>query len=70
MGDPEVTRLIDSRNPLSEDQVRDRLSKEISNEREHQIKKRNNPDSGPFGTLVNFTNPAAALSRNRSIAEL
>jgi hypothetical protein len=36
-GDPEVTRLIDSRSPLSEDQIRDRLSKKISTECEHGI---------------------------------
>lgn len=36
-GDPEVTRFIDARGHLSEDQVRDRLSKEISTERVHRI---------------------------------
>lgn len=36
-GDRDVTRFIDSRSPPSEDQVRERLSKKISTEREHGI---------------------------------
>jgi RimJ/RimL family protein N-acetyltransferase len=36
-GDPEVTRFIDARGRLSEDQVRDRLTEEINTERAHGI---------------------------------
>jgi len=36
-GDPEVTRLIDTRGELSERQVRERLAQEISAERSHGV---------------------------------
>jgi len=36
-GDPAVTLLIDSRGPLSEQQVRERLLQEIASEREHGV---------------------------------
>jgi ribosomal-protein-alanine N-acetyltransferase len=36
-GDPEVTKLIDARGKLSEDQVRERLSQEISTARLHGV---------------------------------
>jgi [ribosomal protein S5]-alanine N-acetyltransferase len=36
-GDPEVTKLIDARGRLSEEQVRERLSKEIANEKEYGV---------------------------------
>ena len=36
-GDPAVTRLIDRRGPLSEQQVRERLFQEIAIEREHGV---------------------------------
>src|SRR5512132_4570282 len=36
-GDPEVTRLIDSRGTLSREQVRERLTDEISCQRQHGV---------------------------------
>src|SRR5262245_42339410 len=36
-GDPEVTKLIDARGQLSEDQVRERLSREIATQASHGI---------------------------------
>jgi RimJ/RimL family protein N-acetyltransferase len=36
-GDPEVTRLIDARGKLSEEQVRERLAQEMATERSHGI---------------------------------
>lgn len=36
-GDPDVTRLIDARGKLSEDQVRERLDREIATEKEYGV---------------------------------
>jgi RimJ/RimL family protein N-acetyltransferase len=36
-GDPQVTRLIDVRTPLTAEQVRERLDTEIANERFHRV---------------------------------
>jgi ribosomal-protein-alanine N-acetyltransferase len=36
-GDPRVTRLIDARGRLSQDEVRDRLEREIASQREHGV---------------------------------